>query len=131
MSATPSNISRVRDGLMEMAHSVNLNSKICGVFPMKEGAFIRVRVASTDEAMDLTARIREQWPLLNVSKHTSALDEAIEVGVLVPNPCTAWWRSLDLAREGFLYSTLGLMARGALVSAVVAFLWHRFQALKI
>lgn len=126
-----SSVARLRDGLMELAHDVNEHSKVCGVFPMKEGAFIRVAVESVEDANSLMSRIKARWPLLNVSSHASALDAAIEVGVMVPNKCTAWWKSLELARSGFFYSSSGAMAQSALFVAVVAFFWLGFQALKV
>lgn len=98
---------------------------------MKDGAFIRVGVGSLEDADNLKSQIKARWPLLNVSSHASALDAALEVGVMVPNKCTAWWKSLELARRGVLYSSVGIVAKSAFLFALVAFFWSALQSLRV
>ena len=122
--------SRVRDGVLELAHAVDISARVSSVFPMTGGSFFRLNVKDESVGDDLLERIRTTWPLVSASRSVNDLDGGVTVGVLVPERKVAWKNSLDMARACVLYSVVGFVSKCVLASAVLVFLYGTLEKLR-
>lgn len=122
--------SRVRDGVLELAHGVDLTARVSSVFPMNGGSFFRLNVRDESVGDDLLERIRATWPLVSASRSVNDLDGGVTVGVLVPERKVAWKSSLEMAKGNVLYSLVGFVSKCVLASAVLVFLYGTLEKLR-
>jgi len=122
--------SRVRDGVLELAHAVDLSARVSSVFPMTGGSFFRLNVMDEAVGDEILERIRAAWPLVSASRSVNDLDGGVTVGVLVPERRAAWKVALERARGGAIYSLTGWASRCVLASAVLVFLYGTLEKLK-
>ena len=122
--------SRVRDGVLELAHAVDLSARVSSVFPMNGGSFFRLNVKDESVGDDLLERIRMTWPLVSASRSVNDLDGGVTVGVLVPERRVAWKNSLEMARGGVVYSVVGFVSKCVFASAVLVFLYGTLEKLR-
>lgn len=122
--------SRVRDGVLELAHAVDLSARVSSVFPMQGGSFFRLNVKDESVGDELLERIRMIWPLVSASRSINDLDGGVTVGVLVPERKVAWKNSLEMARGGVLYALVGFVSKCVLASAVLVFLYGTLEKLR-
>jgi hypothetical protein len=122
--------SKIRDGVIELAHEVDAASNVSSVFPVPGGSFFRLKTASDSTADAIVDLIKTHWPLCSASKSTSDLDGDVTVGVVVPSRGVAWTAALSRSRSGLVPAVCALLSKCALSSVVIVFCWMVLEKLR-
>lgn len=122
--------SKIRDGVIELAHEVDGASNVSSVFPVPGGSFFRLKTADDGTADAIVQRIKKTWPLCSASKSTSDLDGDVTVGVVVPSRGAAWTDALSRSRKGLVPVVFALLSKCVLLSGAVVFCWMLLEKLR-
>lgn len=122
--------SKIRDGVIGIAHEVDTASNVSSVFPVPGGSFFRLKTTNDGVADAIVDRIKKHWPLCSACKSTSDLDGDVTVGVIVPSRGAAWKDALARSRDGPVSAVFALLCNCALTSVVVVFCWMVLEKLR-